>query len=79
MWGAGKEGRLGTGTETDQPLPRKLDNWLFKDVQSGYHHNLGLSETGRVYSWGRGVVGQLGHNSFQNSLMPQQISSLSHL
>jgi alpha-tubulin suppressor-like RCC1 family protein len=56
-------GQLGTGecyseakfTKVTLPIP-------FISISAGFHHSLGLSECGSLWSWGANDCGQLGHD-----------------
>lgn len=41
------------------------ENRFIVSVASGWRHSLALDREGRVYSWGWGSYGQLGHNQRQ--------------
>ena len=47
-----------------------------KQVAVGEDHTLALADTGRVFSWGGGKKGQLGHGDFKNSSYPRCIQAL---
>ncbi|XP_077423817.1 secretion-regulating guanine nucleotide exchange factor [Vanacampus margaritifer] len=64
LWGSNKHGQL-TATEpflsTPAPLKRSLLNGeKVVKVWSGWTHIIAQTETGRVFTWGRGNYGQLG-------------------
>ncbi|XP_048829223.1 secretion-regulating guanine nucleotide exchange factor [Brienomyrus brachyistius] len=64
LWGSNKQGQLG-GLGPFQSLPRVLDRILLAgesvtDVWSGWTHLVARTESGRVFTWGRGDYGQLG-------------------
>lgn len=35
-------------------------------ISLGYYHGAAITEKGIVYTWGRGINGQLGHGSVLN-------------
>ncbi|KAG2425442.1 hypothetical protein HXX76_013652 [Chlamydomonas incerta] len=43
----------------------------------GWRHTVAVTEAGEVYSWGRGVNGQLGHGAEQDLYVPTLLLSLS--
>ena len=43
-------------------------------VACGWQHTLCLSQEGRVYSWGYGEEGQLGHDDTEDCLSPKEIT-----
>lgn len=47
-----------------------------KQVAVGEDHTLALADTGKVFSWGSGKKGQLGHGNFKNSSYPRCIQFL---
>eukprot|EP00520_Triparma_pacifica_P008587 CAMPEP_0118638798 /NCGR_PEP_ID=MMETSP0785-20121206/3889_1 /TAXON_ID=91992 /ORGANISM="Bolidomonas pacifica, Strain CCMP 1866" /LENGTH=1915 /DNA_ID=CAMNT_0006530097 /DNA_START=150 /DNA_END=5894 /DNA_ORIENTATION=+ len=47
-----------------------------KQVAVGEDHTLALADTGRVFSWGGGKKGQLGHGDFKNNSYPRCIQTL---
>lgn len=79
-WGAGTDGQLGTGRLADEHLPRLLSLSLPSSISllaCGGAHVIALSSGGRVFSWGRGSSGQLGHGeAATNCLTPKAVTSL---
>jgi alpha-tubulin suppressor-like RCC1 family protein len=47
-------------------------------VAAGKHHTLVLDDNGRVYSWGLGLHGRLGHGDEMNRLSPALIETIAH-
>lgn len=61
--GVGEYGRLGTGSTTDSLIPQSLETLANEDIvaiAAGSSHSLALTANGRIYSWGRNDMGQLG-------------------
>jgi alpha-tubulin suppressor-like RCC1 family protein len=61
--GKGEYGRLGTGSESSTPIPRRVDipgDVKVVSASAGGSHTLILSQSGTVYSVGRGDDGRLG-------------------
>ena len=58
-------GQVGIGTTQDSvatpQLIAALQNDRISQFACGWRHTLALTEQGQMYSWGRGVSGQLGH------------------
>lgn len=77
-WGSGKDGRCGTGNEDPVPLPVKIfkENTVLISLKSGYHHSAAVTNEGLVYTWGRGLFGQLGHGNNEICKVPTQITRL---
>jgi RCC1 and BTB domain-containing protein len=77
-WGEGQYGNLGHGDEKSLSTP-KLVNGLAgkkaKEVACGRYHTIVSTEDGRVYSFGRGSNGQLGHCNFDDKLTPTLIKA----
>ncbi len=58
-------GQVGIGSTQDSvatpQLIAALQNDKISQFACGWRHTLALTQQGQVYSWGRGVSGQLGH------------------
>ena len=66
----GASGRLGVGGYLNVPSPRQitgLSTYVVRKVavHSGGQHARALTADGKVFSWGNGEHGQLGHASTQ--------------
>ena len=64
--GEGTSGRLGTGAVVDTPAPKllvDLSMYVVRKVavNAGGRHALALTADGKIFSWGDGELGQLGH------------------
>ncbi|XP_047452014.1 secretion-regulating guanine nucleotide exchange factor isoform X2 [Mugil cephalus] len=67
LWGSNKHGQL-TGTEPFLSSPTLLRRSLLDgekviNVWSGWTHTVAQTESGRVFTWGRGDYGQLGRQA----------------
>lgn len=40
------------------------------EISGGQYHSLALTSSGKVYSWGWGIHGQLGHSNCDNKVYP---------
>lgn len=73
-WGAGGEGRLGHGSTTNSLVPvqeaTEATDWV--QVSCGSYHTCAVKVDGRLYCWGHGDDGELGHGSATDSLVPVQ-------
>ncbi|GMH51496.1 hypothetical protein TrRE_jg11034, partial [Triparma retinervis] len=83
-WGLGHDGRLGLGTEDNAPHPTKISFGPIADqvvtaIACGEMHCLAVTESRKVFSWGRNYYGRLGHGDSNNRSVPEMIRSLSHL
>jgi alpha-tubulin suppressor-like RCC1 family protein len=63
-WGSNETGSLGDGTNTHRGYPiRPLGSETMYDwvaVSECYHHSVALKSDGGLWTWGMGMVGQLG-------------------
>ena len=79
-WGSGEFGRLGYETETkQQKVPRILkyfSNKKILKVSLGGYHVGALTSEGGLYTWGRGINGQLGHSNIHNEETPKEVKFL---
>ena len=78
MCGVGGWGQLGLGDETDRTTLTLLDQALFDDdavlmVACGGYHTAALTEGGRVYTFGWGGNGRLGHVSEESQRAPRRV------
>ena len=87
-WGCGyKDNRrgvvppvLGHGGSEGKTLPERIiffEIHRVTDIACGWDHCLALDGEGKVFSWGSGLNGKLGHGSENNCAMPSAIESLS--
>ena len=63
-WGRGEDGQLGLGDTNDQDLPVLVEALQGRSVEfiaCGSGHTVVLTGDGKVYTWGRGDDGRLGH------------------
>ena len=78
-WGEGKFGRLGHGAERNCHVPRLVETLLGKrprQVSCGGFHTAVVTEDGRLYTFGGGEHGQLGHNDRVNKVKPTFVEAL---
>jgi len=73
--GEGVYGKLGHGNAATHLVltlvaAERLEGALIVMVAAGADHNVALEAEGRVWTWGWGFFGQLGHNDRQNRLVP---------
>ncbi|KAK8398901.1 hypothetical protein O3P69_004178 [Scylla paramamosain] len=79
--GEGTGGRLGLGHCSNIPVPRQvtaLSQYVVKKVavHSGGRHAMALTVDGKVFSWGEGEDGKLGHGNRMSYDKPKLIESL---
>ncbi|MDF2713359.1 MAG: S-layer protein [Paenibacillus sp.] len=75
-FGSGANGRLGHGDLNDRNSPTKITGLAGKTVTSiaaGKEHSLVLTDTGEIFSFGNGILGQLGHGDTAQQNVPEQI------
>ncbi|XP_056619337.1 probable E3 ubiquitin-protein ligase HERC4 [Triplophysa dalaica] len=78
-WGKNSSGQLGLGNTTDRHVPtvvRSLNGKKTEFISCGGEHTATLSKGGTVFTFGSGVYGQLGHNTFKDEHLPQVVSEL---
>lgn len=79
-WGSSKYGQVGVGTRHRYSRPmlvEALSNERCVKVDCGQYHSIVLTEEGKVYTWGWGIHGQLGHGDAESLLVPTPVTSLS--
>jgi alpha-tubulin suppressor-like RCC1 family protein len=79
-WGYNQFGQVGHGDDglADwEPRPiRGLNAFTVVQLAAGEDHSVALTDRGDVFSWGRGMSGQLGHGDVKNVWFPLLIKSL---
>lgn len=78
-WGAGAYGRLGHGDEEDAALPRVVDSLRavpLRAVACGGFHTLVIALSGRLYAFGGGQHGKLGHGDAGNRGVPMVVENI---
>ena len=78
-WGSGYGGRLGHGDQRDQLTPRRVDTLIDvipKHVSCGRFHTAVCTEDGKVYIFGDGQCGQLGHGNKESKNYPVLVKAL---
>ncbi|KAG7598177.1 Regulator of chromosome condensation RCC1 [Arabidopsis suecica] len=76
-WGAGTDGQLGTAKLQDELLPQLLSLTSLPSISMlacGGAHVIALTSDGKVFTWGRGSSGQLGHGDILNITLPKLVS-----
>jgi alpha-tubulin suppressor-like RCC1 family protein len=79
-WGSGEFGKLGRGDEDDGLAPARLGRELFLGqavlmVSCGGYHTMALTRQGRVFTFGEGAHGQLGHGDRLYRSTPDAIAA----
>lgn len=79
IWGEGKFGRLGLGSERNCHSPRIVDHLRGtnpKQISCGGFHSAVITESGELYTFGGGEHGQLGVGDKFNRLVPTLVKAL---
>ena len=74
-WGKNNEGQLGDGTDVNKLVPTKIIiEKKFTQISCGdYLFSLAIDNEGNLYSWGYNVYGQLGNQTTNTKMKPEQI------
>ena len=80
-WGWGQNGRLGHGNEQTlyKPTLLHLHDEFVEKAACGAGHTLLCTKDGKVFSWGKGTFGQLGHGTWRNRFTASRLKFLSGL
>jgi len=79
-WGNGIKGKLGHGDEVEQRIPKELTvirQFTPISLTAGDTHSACVTAAGKLYTWGDGQYGKLGHGSNQSELTPMRVAALS--
>ena len=81
VFGKGEAGQLGLGVgEFSAPVPRvirsALHGKIVKSVSAGFYHCAAVTDTGALYTWGRGQHGRLGHGLVEDEPSPRLVEAL---
>lgn len=84
-WGNGEYGALGFGNMESilNPTPLFIKqngmNLKIRSVACGSLHSMCITTKQKVFSWGNGKQGRLGHGNEDDMLLPNEILALSNL
>ena len=73
-WGSGSWGKLGINSDANVKAPRVIAALQSSNVESitcGAHHSAAITASGDVWTWGKGLRGQLGHNTVKEEYTPR--------
>lgn len=80
-WGDGDYGKLGHGNTATHKQPERINGpflgKIVKYIHAGYRHSAAVTEDGKLYTWGEGDHGRLGHGDSNARYVPTQVSGLS--
>lgn len=74
-WGGNFLGQLGNGITTSRTSPASavastvINNWNY--ISCGYTHSAGITNDGKLWTWGSGTYGKLGSGSTSDRSSPQ--------
>jgi len=75
-WGAGNEGQLGLGNDSDVDhlsIVPGLSDKVIVMVAAGDHHSIALEQSGNVWTWGANFMSQLGLGDYNKRQSPECI------
>ena len=78
-WGNGDYGKLGHSRRENQQTPKRVEALIgvkAKLVSCGGSHTAVCTEDGHVYTFGRGMYGNLGHGDKENKYSPVLLQAL---
>jgi RCC1 and BTB domain-containing protein len=79
-WGRGDDGRLGHGDNGWKYIPRVVSTLKGKSIRiitCGSYHTAAVEEGGKLFTWGGGMYGKLGHGSEDGCSRPRYVDLLS--
>ncbi|XP_031777146.1 uncharacterized protein LOC100677930 isoform X2 [Nasonia vitripennis] len=79
VWGGNKYGQLGLGEVRECPNPElitALAQEIIVEAVAGQHHSAAITADGRLFTWGWGVHGQLGHGNTEAKRQPCLVTAL---
>ncbi|XP_056632300.1 E3 ubiquitin-protein ligase HERC2 isoform X1 [Diorhabda sublineata] len=78
-WGEGDDGKLGHGNRLAYEIPKlveALQGYEIIDVACGGAHSAAITSSGRLYTWGKGRYGRLGHGDSEDQFKPKLVEAL---
>ncbi|XP_013183359.2 probable E3 ubiquitin-protein ligase HERC2 [Amyelois transitella] len=78
-WGEGEDGKLGHGNRVSYDRPKlitALSGMEIVAIACGGAHSACLTSRGRIYTWGKGRYGRLGHGDSEDQLVPKLVEAL---
>ena len=78
-FGGGEHGQLGHGNKVNKVVPtlvQALEGLSISQITCGWSHSVALTNKGKVYTWGNGDHGKLGHASGRKVSIPQLVKKL---
>ncbi|KAG5885881.1 hypothetical protein JTB14_019144 [Gonioctena quinquepunctata] len=82
-WGDGDYGKLGHGNCATHKQPEKITGPFLgktiKYINAGYRHSAAITEDGKLYTWGEGDHGRLGHLDNNGRHIPTLVADLAEV
>lgn len=78
-WGRGDDGRLGHGDNGWKYIPRvvsSLKGMTIEKITCGSYHTVAVEQGGKLFTWGGGMYGKLGHGSEEGCSRPKYVDGL---
>eukprot|EP00277_Geminigera_cryophila_P045787 CAMPEP_0173075450 /NCGR_PEP_ID=MMETSP1102-20130122/11660_1 /TAXON_ID=49646 /ORGANISM="Geminigera sp., Strain Caron Lab Isolate" /LENGTH=90 /DNA_ID=CAMNT_0013944793 /DNA_START=114 /DNA_END=383 /DNA_ORIENTATION=- len=77
-WGQNSHGQLGIGTCGEPQLTPlevggELGSQIVTSIAAGITHSAAITQDNRIYAWGNGANGRLGHGSTDCALSPLRV------
>ena len=77
--GSNEYGKLGVGIDKSYKknipcLVYELQDFFITNISCGWYHTAAVSEEGKLFTWGRGKLGVLGHGNEESYPLPEEVT-----